>query len=82
MCFKNALERLTNAKIHFNSSPGDFGYNIHISTVGMPSLTIKEGYDIDMFANCEAFSYRKEITEDDWYLHIYITKTGEEVAVL
>jgi hypothetical protein len=46
------------------------------------SLTIKEGYDIDMFANCEAFSYRKEITEDDWYLHIYITKTGEEVAVL
>ena len=46
------------------------------------SLTIKEGYDIDMFANCEAFSYRKEMVEGDWYLHIYITKTGEEVAVL
>ena len=35
-----------------------------------------------MFANCEAFSYRKEITEDEWYLHINITNTGEEVAVL
>ena len=45
-------------------------------------LTIKDGYHCDMFANCEAFSYRKEIVEDDWYLHIYITQTGEEVAVL
>lgn len=45
-------------------------------------LELKDGYNLDMFANCEAFSYRKEVTEDDWYLHIYITKTGEEVAVL
>ena len=45
-------------------------------------LKIKEGYDIDMFANCEAFSYRKEVIDDEWYLHIYITRTGEEVAVL
>ena len=45
-------------------------------------LKIKDGYDIDMFANCESFSYRKEMVEGDWYLHIYIIKTGEEVAVL
>ena len=45
-------------------------------------LKMKDGYDVDMFANCEAFSYRKKVTEDDWNLHIYITKTGEEVAVL
>ena len=46
------------------------------------SPELKDGYDLDMFANCEKFSYRKEVTEDDWYLHIYITQTGEEVAVL
>lgn len=45
-------------------------------------LDIKEGYSVDMFENCESFSFRKEVTEDDWFLHIYITKTGEEVAVL
>ncbi len=45
-------------------------------------LEIKDRYDIDMFANCESFSYRKEVVDGDWYLHIYITKTGEEVAVL
>ena len=43
---------------------------------------MKDGYDVDMFANCESFSYRKELTEDDWYLHVYIIQTGEEVAVL
>ncbi len=45
-------------------------------------VDIKDGYDIDMFANCESFSYRQEIVKGDWFLHIYITKTGEEVAVL
>ena len=45
-------------------------------------LDIKDGYDRDMFINCEAFSYKLERTNGDWFLHIYITKTGEEVAVL
>lgn len=45
-------------------------------------LQMKDNYYVDMFKNCECFSYRKEVTKEDWYLHIYITKTGEEVAVL
>ena len=45
-------------------------------------LKVKDGFDIDMFDNCESFSYRKEVTADDWFLHIYVTKTGEEVAIL
>ena len=46
------------------------------------TVDIKDDFHTDMFENCESFSYRKEVTKDDWFLHIYITKTGEEVAVL
>lgn len=56
-------------------------YGGELST-GKDALKMNDDYCIDMFENCECFSYRKEVTEDDWYLHIYITKTGEEVAVL
>ena len=56
-------------------------YGGHLSNWGK-IVQIKDNYDIDMFENCEAFSYKKEVASDDWYLHIYITKTGEEVAVL
>jgi hypothetical protein len=45
-------------------------------------IDMKDGYTVDIFDDCERFSYRKEITADDWYLHVYITDTGEEVAVL
>lgn len=45
-------------------------------------LTWRDGYYVDMFRDCEAFTYRKENTEDGWDLHILIRKTGEEVAVL
>lgn len=49
---------------------------------GEQPLQLKEGFSIDMLENCEVFSYRKEMKEDGWDLHIFITKTGEEVAVL
>ncbi|MBR2964959.1 MAG: hypothetical protein IKC34_00235 [Clostridia bacterium] len=43
---------------------------------------VRDWFDTGMFKDCEAFSYRKEVTDDDWFLHVYITKTREEVAVL
>lgn len=46
------------------------------------AIKMKDGYDLEIFNNCESFSYRKEKTSDDWFLHIYITKTGDEVAIL
>ena len=49
---------------------------------GRQPLQLKDGFSIDTLENCECFSYRKEMKEDDWYLHIFITETGEEVAVL
>lgn len=49
---------------------------------GKTVLNMKNGYSVDVFRNCELFSYRKENAADDWYLHIYHTETGEEVAIL
>lgn len=46
------------------------------------TVKLNDGYDFEIFNDCECFSYRKEKTSNDWFLHIYITKTGEEVAVL
>ncbi len=46
------------------------------------AVQMNEGYYVDMFENCESFSYRREIKEKDWSLHIYVTETGEDVAVL
>ncbi len=56
-------------------------YGGHRSNCGK-IIDIKEGFTVDAFENCESFSYKKEVTENDWFLHIHITKTGEEVAVL
>ena len=56
-------------------------YGAHLSNHGR-ILDMNDEYDIDVLANCEAFSYRREKTEDGWRLHIYMTKTGETVAIL
>lgn len=49
---------------------------------GKKILDMKQGYDVDVFERCERFSYRKEMVGDEPFLHIYITETGQEVAVL
>ncbi len=49
---------------------------------GTVSLKMKNGYGTDIFKESERFSYRIEYVRNDWYMHIFYTESGEEVAVL
>ena len=49
---------------------------------GANILKMKCGNSTEIFKECERFSYRIEYASDDWYLHIFYTDSGEEVAVL
>ena len=48
----------------------------------IPPITMKNGFSPTIFKNYNDFSFRLSFSEQDWHLHVYAKKSGEEVAVL
>ena len=56
-------------------------YGGHLQN-GQEALAMKNGYSVDIFKDCENFSFCKRVAGGEWHLHIYFTSTKEEVAAL
>ena len=57
------------------------GYGGRLSN-GHDALKLKNGNSYEIFKNYERLSFNLEFTNEDWYMHIFLKDSGEEIAFL
>ena len=57
------------------------GYGGRLSN-GTPPITMKNGYTYDVFKDYERFDFDFEVTDNDWFIHVYFKDSREEVGFL
>ena len=57
------------------------GYGGRLSN-GHNPITMKDGYAYDVFKDYERFTFDFEVVNKEWFIHVYLKDSGEEVGFL